>query len=141
MSETPKVLIVDDEERFRNTMIRRLKGEGITASGVGDGESALEELSRNEYDVVLLDVKMPGIDGIETLKHIKDRGISAEVIILSGHACMDAAMDIMICGAYEYLLKPCSIDDLMEKILVAYDRKKEKEKTCNYALFTNISQG
>ncbi|NJL59784.1 MAG: response regulator [Desulfobacteraceae bacterium] len=131
MSETPKVLIVDDEDRFRTTMIRRLKGEGITAFGVGDGESALEELSRNEYDVVLLDVKMPGIDGIETLKHIKDRGVSAEVIILSGHACMDAAMDIMACGAYEYLLKPCGIDDLMEKILVAYDRKKEKEKNAH----------
>lgn len=139
MSETPKVLIVDDEDRFRNTMIRRLKGEGITATGVGDGETALEELFRSDYDVVLLDVKMPGIDGIETLKRMKAKGCPAEVIILSGHACMDAAMDIISCGAYEYLLKPCSIDDLLEKILVAYDRKKEK--ACAYAPFINISQG
>ncbi len=140
MSETPKVLIVDDEDRFRTTMIRRLKGEGITANGVGTGEAALEELSHTEYDVVLLDVKMPGIDGIETLKRMKDQGSKAEVIILSGHACMDAAMDIISCGAYEYLLKPCGIDDLMEKILVAYDRKKDAEKT-DYAPFVNISHG
>jgi DNA-binding NtrC family response regulator len=140
MSETPKVLIVDDEDRFRTTMIRRLKGEGITASGVGTGEAALEELLHTDYDVILLDVKMPGIDGIETLKRMKEQGCKAEVIILSGHACMDAAMDIISCGAYEYLLKPCSIDDLMEKILVAYDRKKDAEKTA-YAPFVNISQG
>ena len=106
MPETPRILIVDDEKRFRVTMLRLLKNNGISAKGVESGEQALEELAQNPYDVVLLDVKMPGISGIEVLKQMQKQGCDAEVIVLSGHASVDAALEIMNFGAYDYLLKP-----------------------------------
>jgi DNA-binding NtrC family response regulator len=128
MPETPRVLIVDDEKRFRVTMLRLLKNNGISAKGVESGEQALEELTQNPYDVVLLDVKMPGISGIEVLRQMQKQGRDAEVIVLSGHASVDAAMEIMNFGAYDYLLKPCDIDDLLGKISLAHERKIEREK-------------
>jgi len=128
MPEIPRILIVDDEKRFRVTMLRLLKNNGISGKGVENGEQALEELSQNPYDVVLLDVKMPGISGIEVLRRMQKQGCDAEVIVLSGHASVDAAMEIMNYGAYDYLLKPCDIDDLLGKISLAHERKIEKEK-------------
>ena len=128
MVQQPKLLIVDDEERFCKSMVKILKAEGIIAKAVGSGEDALVELSGNEYDVVLLDVKMPGISGIETLKRIKAQGCNAEVIILTGHASMDIAMNCIDYGAYDYLLKPCDVEEIKLKISQAYERKLEKEK-------------
>ncbi|MFH2218983.1 MAG: response regulator [Pseudomonadota bacterium] len=128
MSETPRVLIVDDEKRFRITLSKLLKTNGISAKGVESGENALEELVKNSYDVVLLDVKMPGISGIEVLKQMKKQGCDAEVIVLSGHASVDAALEIMNFGAYDYLLKPMDVDDLLAKISLAHERKIERKK-------------
>ena len=86
------------------------------------------ELSENAYDVVLLDVKMPGISGIETLKRIKAQGCDAEVIVLTGHASMDIALNCIDYGAYDYLLKPCDVEEINLKISQAYECKLEKEK-------------
>jgi len=128
MVQQPKLLIVDDEERFCKTMVKLLKAEGIVVKAVGSGEDALVELSENAYDVVLLDVKMPGISGIETLKRIKAQGCDAEVIVLTGHASMDIALNCIDYGAYDYLLKPCDVEEINLKISQAYECKLEKEK-------------
>ncbi|RJP94865.1 MAG: response regulator [Desulfobacteraceae bacterium] len=128
MPERAKILIVDDEEHFCRSLLKILAARNISAFAVNRGEDALEEIDRNPYDVVLLDVKMPGISGIEVLKRMKEQGIKAEVIVLSGHASLDTAMEIVRYGAYDYLLKPCDTDELLVKISNAYEQKMEKDK-------------
>ncbi|MFZ2634139.1 MAG: response regulator [Desulfosalsimonadaceae bacterium] len=128
MPEKAKVLIVDDEAHFCRSLLKILSARGIEALAVNRGEDALEEIVRNPYDVVLLDVKMPGISGIEVLKRMKEQGIKAEVIVLSGHASVDTAVEIVKYGAYDYLLKPCDTDELLLKISNAYEQRLEKDK-------------
>ncbi len=128
MSETPKVLIVDDEELFCRSIVKVLTVQKISAMAVFSGESAMAELSKNAYDVVVLDMKMPGISGIELLKWIKGQEIPVEVIILSGHASMEIAVEAVRLGAYDYLLKPCDIDDLLLKISLAFECGQERGK-------------
>lgn len=123
MSSKPKVLIVDDEERFRITLGKLLGVKGLEVATLGSGREALEELRQKSYDVVLLDVKMPEMNGIEALAEIKKIDPLLEVIILTGHASVDVAVSIMRLGGYEYLLKPCPLDELMDKIESAYERK------------------
>jgi DNA-binding NtrC family response regulator len=123
MSSGPKVLIVDDEERFRTTLRKLLAAAGLEATAAGSGKDALQELEESDYDVILLDVKMPDMSGIEALAKIKKAAPNIEVIMLTGHACLDLAVEIMKLGGYEYLLKPCPLDDLMVKIDSAYERK------------------
>jgi DNA-binding NtrC family response regulator len=128
MSSAPRLLLVDDEERFRTTLSKLLGVRGIPVAAVGSGEEALEELRSKPYDVILLDVRMPGMNGIEVLAEIKKINPALEVIILTGHASVDAAVDIMKLGGYDYLLKPCSVDELMDKIEGAHERKLAREK-------------
>lgn len=128
MASVPKVLIVDDEERFRITLRKLLSARGVEAEASGSAEEALAELAAKPYDIVLLDVRMPGMDGIEALGEIKKFDRNLEVIILTGHASVDVAVEIMKRGGYEYLLKPCPIDELMDKIDLAYERKLDREE-------------
>jgi DNA-binding NtrC family response regulator len=118
-----KVLIVDDEERFRLTLKKLLTANGLETNAVGSGQEAIEELLQSPYDVVLLDVKMPGMSGIEALAKLKKINREVEVIMLTGHASVDVAVEIMKLGGYEYLLKPCPLDELLAKIESAYERK------------------
>ncbi|MBI4642794.1 MAG: response regulator [Deltaproteobacteria bacterium] len=124
---TPKVLLVDDEERFRATLAKMLRSQGLEVTALGSGREALEELNQKAYDVMVLDVRMPDMDGIATLTEIKRIAPQVEVIILTGHASMDAAVEIMNLGGYDYLLKPCPVEDLMAKIESAYERKTARE--------------
>ncbi len=124
----PRVLIVDDEERFRITLSKLLKVKGLDVKALGSGKEAIEELDRTPYDVILLDVKMPEMDGVQALAEIKRRNPHIEVIMLTGHASVDVAVEIMRLGGYEYLLKPCPIEDLMDKIDAAFERKKAREE-------------
>lgn len=128
MKNTPNVLIVDDEEPFCASLLKILTVRKIAAAAVNRGEDALVEIQRHPYDVILLDVKMPGISGIEVLKRLKEKGSQAEVIVLSGHASLDTAVEIVNYGAYDYLLKPCDVDELLAKILSAYEQRLEKQK-------------
>ena len=123
MSSAARVLIVDDEERFRNTLSKLLTVRGLQVCTAGTGSDALEELKKEPFDVVLLDVKMPGMNGMEALAEIKKIDPCLEVIMLTGHACVDVAVEIMKLGGYEYLLKPCPIEQLADKIDAAYKRK------------------
>lgn len=128
MSSNPRVLVVDDEERFRTSLGKLLTIKGLNVKTLGSARDALEELKTGDYDVVLLDVKMPEMNGIEALAEIKKVHPNLEVIILTGHASVDAAVDIMRLGGYEYLLKPCPVDELVDKIEAAYERKLTREE-------------
>jgi len=128
MTGKPKVLIVDDEERFRITLRKLLGVQGVEANTAGSAREALEELNNRPYDVVLLDVRMPEMSGIEALAEIKKTHRDLEVIILTGHASVDIAVEIMRLGGYEYLLKPCAMDELVAKIESAYERKVAREE-------------
>lgn len=126
--EKPKVLIVDDEERFRKTLSKLLRAQGLTVNDVGSGEEALKFIENQPIDVVLLDMRMAGMNGIETLSAIKKKDPFIEVIILTGHASVDVAVEIMKLGGYEYLLKPCDIDELMVKIDAAFEKRMTRLK-------------
>lgn len=129
MSEMkPRVLIVDDEERFRITLAKLLKVKGLDVKALGSAKEAIEEIGNGGYDVILLDVKMPEMDGVQALAEIKKLDPQLEVIMLTGHASVDVAVEIMRLGGYEYLLKPCPIEDLMDKIDAAFERKKAREE-------------
>ena len=122
------VLLVDDEEDFLRTIIKRLSKRGIRAQGASRGEQALAMLAEEARDVVVLDVKMPGMDGIEVLKRIKAQWPTTEVIMLTGHASIDAAMEGMGCGAFDYLMKPADLEDLLYKLEDAYRKKTLNER-------------
>ena len=125
----PRILIVDDEERFRANLEKMLGAQGLTVSAQGSGAAALEELKLNPYDVIVLDLRMPGMNGLATLGEIKQINPEVEVIILSGHASMDAAMEINRLGGYDYLMKPCPLEELLLKIDAAYEKKADREKS------------
>jgi two-component system OmpR family response regulator len=117
-----RVLVVDDEEDFLETLVNRLKRRQVDTVGVDSGAAALDLLGREEFDVVILDVMMPAMDGIETLKRIKDLRPFTEVIMLTGHGSVESGIQGMRHGAFDYIMKPAEIDDLLVKIREAYER-------------------
>lgn len=128
---SPKVLLVDDEKDFLDIIAKRLARRKIDVQGVYGGRQALEKLAAEPFDVVVLDVKMPEMDGITTLKEIKKAHPIVEIILLTGHADMEAAVMGIDLGAFDYMLKPADLDELLYKIEDAYKRKILNEKTSN----------
>jgi DNA-binding NtrC family response regulator len=123
------VLIVDDEEDFLETIINRLKKRDIDATGTRSGEEALEVLKVKPFDVVVLDIKMPGgMDGIDVLKEIKKLYPLTEVILLTGHASVETSIDGMKLGAFDYLMKPIKLEELLKKIAQAIEKKDAQEQ-------------
>ena len=104
--EPIRVLIVDDEVEFLETLVKRLRKRNLAVDGVTSGEAALELLKASPVDVVLLDVKMPGMSGLDTLREIRKGHNLIEVIMLTGHASVEAALEGMAVGAFDYLMKP-----------------------------------
>ncbi len=127
----PKVMIVDDEIDFLETLIKRIKKRHVDVTGVTSGEKALAELERSQVDVVVLDVKMPGMDGIDVLKAIKTHHPLIEVIMFTGHANIEVALEGMELGAFDYLMKPMDIDELLYKIEDAHKKKALRETDQN----------
>ena len=125
--DKPRILLVDDEARFRSNLEKLLGAHGLTVTATDSGAAALEELKVQPYDVVLLDIRMPGMDGLATLSEMKKIAPGVEVIILSGHASLDAAVEINRLGGYDYLMKPCPLEELLLKIDAAYEKKVERE--------------
>ncbi|MBU0990747.1 MAG: response regulator [Proteobacteria bacterium] len=123
-----RVLLVDDEVEFVETLAKRMNKRNVKASGVNSGEEALDFLDQYPTDVVVLDVKMQGIDGIQTLSEIKLRYPLIEVIMLTGHANVEVAIQGMELGAFDYLMKPMAIDDLLYKVQDAWKKKTLQEK-------------
>lgn len=120
-----RVLIVDDEDDFRELVVKRLINSNLYAEGAETGNRALEILKHNEFDVVVLDIKMPGIDGIETLRQIKANKPGVEVIMLTGHVSVEFGITVMKLGAFDYVIKPPLMNELLDKIRQAYEKKME----------------
>ena len=114
--DNPIVLFVDDEIEYVETLIKRMNKRGVKASMVSSGEAALAWIKQHAVEVIVLDVKMPGMDGIQTLREIKKIKPQVEVIILTGHANLESANEGMALGAFDYIMKPFDIDELFYKI-------------------------
>jgi len=123
-----KILLVDDEAVFTKNMQRLLDARGYRATAVNSGAEAIRVLENDNFDVVVLDLKMPGMDGLTTLKEIKKLGLFSQTLILTGHGSIDSALEAIKLGAYDYLTKPCEIDELVAKIEGAWDKKDDLQK-------------
>lgn len=126
--EKMKIMLVDDEVRYLETTRRLIEKKGYVAITAQSGEEALEKLKKQIVHVVVLDVKMPGMDGNETLKAIKRLYPLVEVIMLTGHATVDSAIDGLKSGAGDYLMKPADVEDIIETSLEAFEKRQRLEK-------------
>ncbi|MBB5348292.1 response regulator [Desulfoprunum benzoelyticum] len=118
-----RVLLVDDEEDFLTMLAERLESRGLNVTTATSGESALASVEGQEYDLIVLDLAMPGFDGIETLKRIKARQPEAEIIMLSGQGSIRTSIEAMKLGACDFLQKPVDINELMGKIGEAKEKR------------------
>jgi DNA-binding NtrC family response regulator len=128
-----RLLIVDDEKRFLETTEKLLAKKGYEAITAASGEEALAALSVHPVHVVILDVKMPGMDGNQVLKEIKRRYPLVEVIMLTGHATVESAIDGLKAGAADYLMKPADINELVAKAEEAFSRRRRVEEKIRVA--------
>ena len=123
-----KVMVVDDEVDYLETIVKRLQSRRIDVTGVQSGYQALELLDYHSPDIIILDLIMPGMDGIETLREIKKKKPLTEVIMLTGEATVELAIKAMRSGAFDYVLKPVALDALLDKLRNAHERKEIQEK-------------
>ena len=132
-----RVLLVDDEEQFVDALSERLAIRDYEITKSLNGEEALEKIKQYNYDVVVLDVTMPGTDGIEVLREIKKLKPLTEVIVLTGHGTVETAIEGMKLGAFDFLIKPCDTEALDIKIKQAFTRKDEHEERIRAARASN----
>ena len=118
-----RILLVDDEIDFVETMVKRFRIRKMPIETAGSGAEALKLVAEQDFDVVILDVRMPGMGGMEVLRQIRAKRPLTEVIMLTGHASLDAGMQGMSLGAYDYVLKPADFDELLDKVRRAAERK------------------
>ena len=123
-----RVMLVDDEKDFVEMLSLRLEEIGERVTTAHSGRECLALLEKKEIDVIILDILMPGMDGIATLKEVKSRFPLVEVIMLTGHGTTESAVDGMKLGAFDYLLKPARFEELTEKLESARKRKDEQEE-------------
>ena len=132
-----RVLLVDDEEDFLESLSRRLETRGLKVTGATRGEEAVKLVDHQDFDAIILDLAMPGMDGLETLKRIREKAPESEIIMLTGHSSIKSSVEAMKLGAEDYLEKPFDINDLLEKIKEAKNKhilvlqKKSKEEIEN----------
>jgi DNA-binding NtrC family response regulator len=117
------VLVVDDEKDFLDVLTKRLRKRKLNLSVAHSGEEAIQIVGSVPLDVVVLDMRMPGMDGLETLREIKKINPAIEVIMLTGHANVETAVEGMELGAFDYLMKPVDFDELLYKLQDAYKKK------------------
>lgn len=127
MSRKIRVLVVDDEDRFRENIAKILQDSGMESQTAEDGEHAVVITEDHPFDVILLDMKMPGMTGKETLRLMRRQGVEAEVVVLTGHASVSGALDMMELGAFDYVLKPASVSELIKKVRLAGEKKFLRE--------------
>ncbi len=123
-----RVLIVDDEQDFATALAERMNRRGFAAEAVFDGRAALERLFAGHYDAVVLDLKMPGLDGLSTLREIKRRGLNIAVIVLTGHGTVASGIEGMQIGAADFLQKPVELEVLCAAIRAAAERVREESQ-------------
>ncbi len=124
-----RVLVVDDEPDFLKLISRRLTKRNVDVDVANNGQEALQFMSKNPVNVVILDVRMPGLNGIETLKEIRRRYRDTSVIMLTGHGSVQSGIEGISHGAYDYILKPFLIDDLLERIRAANEHAELKRQS------------
>lgn len=135
------ILIVDDEVAFVETMAKRLEKRNMIVHKAYEGDAGMRQLADNPgVQVVILDMKMPGKDGLVVLQEIKEAYPLVEVIMLTGHATVPSAVEGMQFGAFDYLMKPCSFEDLNQKIFEAVAQKQEHDGEAVEARISNIAQ-
>jgi DNA-binding NtrC family response regulator len=122
------VLLVDDEKDFLDVLAKRLRKRKLRPVVANSGEEAIRAIQGGAVDVVVLDMRMPGLDGLQTLKEIKRINPVVEVIMLTGHANVDTAVKGMELGAFDYLMKPVDIDELLYKMQDAFKKKAMSEQ-------------
>lgn len=140
MEKKIKLLIVDDEEAFLNAIARRLEMRGFIVSKASRGVEALELANNEQFDLALVDLKMPGMDGQELLAILKKEHRFIEVIILTGHGSLDTAVECTKLGAFGYLPKPYEIDKLLETLRDAYEARMKKKFDADEARMEAISK-
>ena len=129
----PKLMLVDDEERFLSTTQKLLARKGYDVLTAHSGPEALEKLNAHNSHVVIMDVKMPGMDGVATLKEMKRQYPLVEVIMLTGNATVESAIEGLKSGAFDYLMKPCDLDELLAKAHEAYEKRERLEEKIRMA--------
>jgi DNA-binding NtrC family response regulator len=133
-----KVLLADDEKDFVETLAQRLEVRDFNVKTAESGDEAIGLIREHDFDVIVLDVLMPGKDGIETLREIKNLKPLLHVIMLTGNATVETAIEGMKLGAYDFLMKPTETEDLVEKITKAYKLKSEHDERIRNAEINNI---
>ncbi|MCF8036157.1 MAG: response regulator [Desulfobacteraceae bacterium] len=135
----PFVMLVDDEAEFIDTTTKRLEKRDLKVLTAYSGKDALEKVSSNRnLEVMILDVKMPGMDGLEVLQEMKKKYPLIEVIMLTGHATIESAIEGMKAGAFDYLMKPCEMDQLVEKVQEAADKKRSQDEKIEKARMEKV---
>lgn len=122
-----RVLLVDDEDIFARNISRLLRNRGYEVTAVNSGDAAIRILEKGQFDVMVLDLKMPGLDGIATLSELRKLGLGIDTLVLTGHGSIDTALEGMKLGAYDYLTKPCDIEDLVRQIENVWNYKQRPE--------------
>jgi DNA-binding NtrC family response regulator len=122
------ILVVDDEEEFLRSMTKRLEVRDFNVTAVNRGEKAIEAARDNSFDIALVDLKMPGMNGETTLAELKKLRPFLEVVILTGHGSIDSAVECTRGGAYSYLQKPCDLDYLLQVLSDAYKKRLMNKK-------------
>jgi len=138
------LMIVDDEEEFLNAIRRSLEVRDFNVITANRGEKAIELAKKNPVDIAIVDLKMPGIDGLETLETLKKGHPWMEIIILTGHGTIDSAVGATRSGAYSYLQKPCELDVLMKVLIKAYQKRvmnRQQIETKKMDELMKLSQG
>ena len=123
------LLLVDDDSAFRQVMSGELGRLGYDVSAAGTGEEAVQRVTTTEPEVVLLDLRLPGMSGLETLKAIQAAAPATEVIMLTGHGSIDTAIESIRIGACDYVVKPCPLDELQIRIQRAMERRCLRQRT------------
>jgi DNA-binding response OmpR family regulator len=128
--ENCRLLFVDDEEDFLVTIVKYLRRKKLNVAAASSGQTALDWFASNDVDIVVLDIKMPDMNGVDVLRRMRElKGNDFGVIILSGHAHTDLALEAMRAGANDFLLKPCAVDALLERVDLLNDRIIEQRGT------------
>jgi DNA-binding NtrC family response regulator len=122
------LLVVDDDAAFRQVMARELGRLGYEVEAASTGEEALERVQASEPEVILLDLRLPGMSGLETLKAVQSSAPAAEVIMMTGHGSIDSAIESIRIGAFDYVVKPCPLDELHIRIQRALERRSLRQR-------------
>jgi len=136
-----RILIAEDEDITRKHLIHALKKEGYEVIGTCNGREALEQLEKEYFDILITDVKMPEMSGLELLEKTRERYQNIEVLIITGFGSIDAAVEAMKKGAYEYITKPFNLDELILKVKNIYERKMLKRENVAFKAFFEMNKG